>query len=413
MSQAGLLKIPTGLIPPSVPTSFVTNSGTAVPVANVLNILATNGVTDSGAGSTVTISGVNATTSTVGVASFNPLDFTVTGGEVSLLSGSAAVQTLTGNSGGVIAPVLGNINTLGTGSITISGAGNTLTTQLTGLTANSVLYGLGTATIGLVASGTTGQVLQTNTGAAPTYSTATYPSTTTINQILYSSAANTVTGLATANNGVLTTGTTGIPVISALSANGQIIIGSGSGAPIAATITAGSGINVTNAANSITISVNGSVVGETITGNTGGALSPTAGNWNIVGSGGITTAGSGSTLTITATGGSFTWVDVTTATQALSVQTGYVTDHSGGVVYTLPATAAIGDQIRILGKQTSWSIAQNATQQIVVSSASSTVGIGGSVASTNLGDCIWLVCITAGTATLWRAESFIGNLTVT
>jgi len=413
MSQAGLLKIPTGSLPPSVPTSFVTNSGTAVPVANVLNILATNGVTDSGAGSTVTISGVNATTSTVGVASFNPLDFTVTGGEVSLLSGSAAVQTLTGNSGGVIAPVLGNINTLGTGSITISGAGNTLTTQLTGLTANSVLYGLGTATIGLVASGTTGQVLQTNTGAAPTYSTATYPSTTTINQILYSSAANTVTGLATANNGVLTTGTTGIPVISALSANGQIIIGSGSGAPIAATITAGSGINVTNAANSITISVNGSVVGETITGNTGGALSPTAGNWNIVGSGGITTAGSGSTLTITATGGSFTWVDVTTATQALSVQTGYVTDHSGGVVYTLPATAAIGDQIRILGKQTSWSIAQNATQQIVVSSASSTVGIGGSVASTNLGDCIWLVCITAGTATLWRAESFIGNLTVT
>jgi hypothetical protein len=368
MSQAGLLKIPTGSIPPSVPTSFVTNSGTAVPVANVLSILATNGVTDSGAGSTVTISGVNATTSTVGVASFNPLDFTVTGGEVSLLSGSAAVQTLTGNSGGVIAPVLGNINTLGTGSITISGAGNTLTTQLTGLTANSVLYGLGTATIGLVASGTTGQVLQTNTGAAPTFSTATYPSTTTINQILYSSAANVVAGLSTANNGVLTTGTTGIPVITALAANGQIIIGSGSGAPLAATLTAGTGVTITNAANSITIA---------------------------------------------ATGGSFAWVDVTTATQALSVQTGYISDHSGGVVYTLPATAAIGDQIRILGKQTSWSIAQNATQQIVVSSASSTVGTGGLVASTNLGDCIWLVCITAGTATVWRAESYVGNLTVT
>jgi hypothetical protein len=150
--------------------------------------------------------------------------------------------------------------------------------------------------------------------------------------------------------------------------NGQLPIGSTGVAPVAATLTAGTGVTITNGAGSITIS---------------------------------------------ATGGSFAWVDVTTATQALAVQTGYITDHSGGVVYTLPATAAIGDQIRILGKQTSWSIAQNATQQIVVSSASSTVGTGGSVASTNLGDCIWLVCITAGTATVWRAESFVGNLTVT
>jgi hypothetical protein len=127
----------------------------------------------------------------------------------------------------------------------------------------------------------------------------------------------------------------------------------------------------------------------------------------------VTITNAANSITIAATGGSFAWMDVATATQALSVQTGYITDHSGGVVYTLPATASIGDQIRILGKQTSWSIAQNATQQILVSSASSTIGTGGSVASTNLGDCIWLVCITAGTATVWRAESFVGNLTVT
>lgn len=52
------------------------------------------------------------------------------------------------------------------------------------------------------------------------------------------------------------------------------------------------------------VSLNGSGVGETITGNSGGALSPTAGNWNIfgaavaAGSTPVTTVGAGSTLTV-------------------------------------------------------------------------------------------------------------------
>ncbi|MBK7134070.1 MAG: hypothetical protein IPH69_14995 [Bacteroidales bacterium] len=37
---------------------------------------------------------------------------------------------------------------------------------------------------------------------------------TTINQLLYSSAANTIAGLATSNNGILVTSPTGIPSIS-------------------------------------------------------------------------------------------------------------------------------------------------------------------------------------------------------
>ena len=64
-------------------------------------------------------------------------------------------------------------------------------------------------------------------------------------------------GLATANNGVLTTGTSGIPVITALASDGQLIIGSSAGAPTAATISAGSGITVTNGHNSITIAASG------------------------------------------------------------------------------------------------------------------------------------------------------------
>lgn len=56
----------------------------------------------------------------------------------------------------------------------------------------------------------------------------------------------------------------------------------------------------------ITLQANGSMIGETITGNTGGALSPTAGNWNIyggtvaAGTTPIATSGTGSTLTVNA-----------------------------------------------------------------------------------------------------------------
>lgn len=169
-------------------------------------------------------------------------------------NGSSTLNTLTGNTGGAISPTLGNINTIGSGSITVSGSGSTLTTQLTGLTDHAVLVGAGTDTITkIAATANTGAVLQNNSGADPSYSTATYPSTTTINQLLYSSSANTISGLATANNGVLTTNTTGVPAITTLASNGQLIIGSGSGAPSAATLTAGTGISITNGANSISI----------------------------------------------------------------------------------------------------------------------------------------------------------------
>lgn len=44
-----------GPVPPTVATSYQTNSGVAVPAANILNVLGSSGVATSGAGNTVTI----------------------------------------------------------------------------------------------------------------------------------------------------------------------------------------------------------------------------------------------------------------------------------------------------------------------------------------------------------------------
>ena len=62
-------------------------------------------------------------------------------------SSFSGVTTLTGNSGGAIAPVAGNINVVGDGStISIAGAGNTLTASLSGEVTNLYNTDAGTAT---------------------------------------------------------------------------------------------------------------------------------------------------------------------------------------------------------------------------------------------------------------------------
>ncbi len=109
------------------------------------------------------------------------------------VSASGAITTITGNSGGAESPSSGNFNIVGTGSITVAGTANTETVQLTGLTNHALQIGAGTSTLTQLGSGTTGQILQTNTSADPTWSTATYPSTAgTSGNVLTSDGTNIV-----------------------------------------------------------------------------------------------------------------------------------------------------------------------------------------------------------------------------
>lgn len=149
----------------------------------------------------------------------------------------------------------------------------------------------------------------------------------------------------------------------------------------------------------------------TLTGNSGGAISPTAGNINILGAGGVSVAGSGSTLTISVSGTGLSWTEVTGTSQAMAVNNGYVANNAGLVTLTLPATAAIGATIQIAGKGAGlWIIAQNAGQVIHFGASDTTTGVGGSLAATLRYDCVEITCITANTD--WIVTSVIGNLTV-
>jgi hypothetical protein len=104
-----------------------------------------------------------------------------------------------------------------------------------------------------------------------------------------------------------------------------------------------------------------------------------------------------------------TWTDVTGATQTLAVENGYLTDRAGGVTYTLPATASIGDTIKVVGKLGLATITPNANQQILIGAGSGTVGVTGTAVSINVGDCIELICTTSGASTVWRADSVVGT----
>ncbi len=262
--------------------------------------------------------------------------------DISIAGGTTTIQTITGDSGGALSPTAGNINTLGSGSITIAGSGSTLTTQLQGLTNHAILVGAGTTTIGkILTTATAGQVLQSSGAAAdPAYSTATYPTTatspgtilradgtnwvattatypatTTISQLLYSSANNVVGGLSTANNGTLVTSATGVPsILAGPGTSGNILQSNAAAAPSFSNAT----YPVSTTINQVLYSSSANVVGGITAANNGTMISGNTGipSWLANGTTGqllTATTGSPPSWVSPATSGTVTTVSVVSA----------------------------------------------------------------------------------------------------
>lgn len=178
--------------------------------------------------------------------------------------------------------------------------------------------------------------------------------------------AGTFTATTTTQHAVLVGGTSNTIVNKTLS-NGEVLIGSTGVDPVAATLTAGTGVSITNGAGSISIA---------------------------------------------ASGGGLTWSVITGASQALAVNNGYIANNAGTVAFTLPVTAAVGTLIAVTGinNNTGWSIGLNVGQTIYFGSASTTTGVAGSLACTKTRDTVYLLCVVANTD--WNVVDSIGNITV-
>jgi hypothetical protein len=271
MSQAGIVDVESSN--PQIPTSFVANSGTAIPIANTLEILGAVVAAHSiplettASGNTITIeaqyssASASSVATNAGLSSFNSSYFTVDANGFVTLSGGSAL-TFDGDTGTA---------TPSAGVITISGGSTGLTTTASGstvsligilklanggtnanLTASNggIFYSTATAGAILAGTATARQMLQSGTSTTPAWSTATWPATTTINQILYSSSANVVAGLATANNGVLITSATGVPSILPDGTTGQVLTATTGAPPSWSSVVSGVS-SVTGTANQI------------------------------------------------------------------------------------------------------------------------------------------------------------------
>ena len=341
-----------GYVGPGAANTILMGSGSSSdPVFGMLiavaNITLTNGPgtitisSSGGSGTNITFNDDNSTSATTNASMINLFGtlaqgITVLGDGSHTITVSAKTASLSQQGTIVLASSAQAIAGTDSSNAVTSAA---LKAKLGTQTAHGVILGEGTTSaLGITAAGATNTVLLGQGasadpifGAVPNgalaYSTITLSNgnniTVTGSPIsLGGTASIAVTG--TTTNAVQIGNSSGSLTSIGVGTNGQVLLGSTGNAPAFGTITSPDGsIIFGTGSNSLTLKVNGAAFGQTITGNTGGALSPSAGNWNIYGNAtqGVSTSGTASTLTITvasATTSQIGVVELSTSAEAIA-----------------------------------------------------------------------------------------------
>lgn len=444
----------------SVALSFVTDSGTATPAANILNVLGDHGLNTTGSGDTVTVLIDNSITlgdlSTIASGSDA---LTCTTGDITITSGNLNMpDTVSGGADGVIefggtrfVSNLGTNNTFvgeNSGNTSLSGGNNTGHGYQAGL---SLTSGNNNTFVGSTAGdGVTTNVFNTAVGSGAL--SAANPDRCTA---MGYNALNLFTGVQATAFGTsaaasLVSGTEvvaiGYRALTACTGSFNVAMGHNSGASLTSglrntSIGSKSHIFLATGSNNIALGYeaglsyttteagninigNYGVIGDSLAiriGDIGGTHPAQQTSCYIAGIKGVAVSTPQSVTINSSTGqlGSTigTIVNTTLVTVAgptqMEVDNLYVAfNNSSLVVLTLPTLCAIGTVIKVIGRGSAgWSIAQNAGEQILSTAASTTTGTGGSLASGGRYDCVTLRCILADNQ--WVVENSEGTLVFT
>jgi len=314
---------------PTIPTTFAADSGTANPALNIINLLGgSNGIDTTASGNTVT---------------FN---FDVTE--------QPAIPTSFASDSGTATPAL-NV-------ITLAGGSNGIDTTASG---SIVTFNFDV---------TEQPAIPTSVGTDSGTAT---PSTNTFNII----GGTGIDTSGAANNVTITFDASEVPSVPTTFA-----ADSGTATPALNILTLAGGSNgIDTSASGSTVTFNFDVTEQpaipTSIGTNSGTVTPAANTFSIVGGPGVTTSGSGTTLTVN----SVVFTDTTATTMA--VDNGYFATAAG--TYNLPASAAQGELIHIVC-DTSGAVVVDAPASNFIRIGSLITSSGGTATSTAQGDSLTL-----------------------
>ncbi len=279
-------------------------------------------------GGTITSTGtITCTTCVTSAAALTSNQLVIGGGlQASAALGSLGTTTtvLHGNNAGAPSFAAITLTTDVTGLLPLANGG--LAANITASN-GGIFYSTGAAGSLLAGTATARQMLQSGASTTPAWSTTTWPATTTINRILYSSSTSVIGEITTANGGILNAGATGIPTMTVTPVLG--VAGTSAGTIGLSGITSGVvTIQPASAAGtwSLTLPTTGGTNGYFLQTNGSGVTT-----WASTTSGTVTVVGAG-TLTSTAlvTGGGSQAIQTPFATATL--------DTSGNLAVTSIAT---------------------------------------------------------------------------